>query len=196
MRRTEEESHKIGILEPSAIVTEGLRIILLKAGHFNFYHIDHIDDIERYVLENNIQLIIINPSLVVNLHKEFTHIKRHCPNVVWGALVYSFFDAKTLSLFDFSIAVTDQADEIVGTIRSKLDNSNTNLTNTTEPLSDREIDVLKLLVQGLLNKEIADKLNISIHTVISHRKNITQKTGIKTQAGLTIYAISNKIISL
>jgi DNA-binding CsgD family transcriptional regulator len=56
--------------------------------------------------------------------------------------------------------------------------------------------VLKLLVQGSSNKEIADKLNISIHTVVSHRKNIIQKTGIKSQAGLTIYAISNKIISL
>ena len=56
--------------------------------------------------------------------------------------------------------------------------------------------MLRLLVQGNMNKEIADKLNISVHTVISHRKNITQKTGIKTQSGLTIYALSNKIINL
>jgi DNA-binding CsgD family transcriptional regulator len=65
-----------------------------------------------------------------------------------------------------------------------------------ETLSDRETEVLQQLVNGLSNKEIADKLNISIHTVISHRKNITQKTGIKSQSGLTIYALSNKIISL
>jgi len=49
-------------------------------------------------------------------------------------------------------------------------------------------------VKGFSNKEVADNLNISIHTVISHRKNISQKTGIKSQSGLTIYAISNKII--
>jgi DNA-binding NarL/FixJ family response regulator len=69
-------------------------------------------------------------------------------------------------------------------------------TTISEQITERETDVLKLLVKGLSNKEIADKLNISIHTVISHRKNIIQKTGIKSQAGLTIYAISNKIVSL
>ena len=48
--------------------------------------------------------------------------------------------------------------------------------------------------QGLLNKEIAAKYNISIRTVITHRKNIARKTGIKTIAGLTAYAILNNII--
>jgi DNA-binding CsgD family transcriptional regulator len=52
------------------------------------------------------------------------------------------------------------------------------------------------MVKGFANKEIADTLNISIHTVISHRKNITEKTGIKSLSGLTIYAITKKIIPL
>jgi DNA-binding NarL/FixJ family response regulator len=63
-------------------------------------------------------------------------------------------------------------------------------------LSDREIDILKLLTTGLSNKEIADKLNISVNTVITHRKNISQKTGIKSVSGLTIYAVVKKLISL
>jgi DNA-binding CsgD family transcriptional regulator len=58
------------------------------------------------------------------------------------------------------------------------------------------LEVLKLVVAGMQNKEIADKLFISVHTVVSHRKNISQKTGIKSQAGLTIYAISNKVIDI
>lgn len=62
-------------------------------------------------------------------------------------------------------------------------------------LSPRERDVLKLVAQGLLNKEIAETLNISLHTVISHRKNITRKLGIKTVAGLTLYALMNGIIA-
>lgn len=65
-----------------------------------------------------------------------------------------------------------------------------------EGLSEREQEVLLNVAQGLLNKEIADKLNISIHTVISHRKNITRKTGIKTVAGLTVYAILNGLIDV
>lgn len=58
-------------------------------------------------------------------------------------------------------------------------------------LSAREIEVLVLITKGLINKEIADKLNISLTTVISHRKNITAKLGIKSVSGLTIYAVMN-----
>lgn len=56
-------------------------------------------------------------------------------------------------------------------------------------LSAREIEVLVLITRGLINKEIADKLNISLTTVISHRKNITEKLGIKSVSALTIYAV-------
>ena len=61
-------------------------------------------------------------------------------------------------------------------------------------LSERERDVLVLVAKGLTNKEIASELNISPHTVISHRKNIVHKTGIRSVAGLTVYAVLNKLI--
>lgn len=61
-------------------------------------------------------------------------------------------------------------------------------------LSAREKDVLRLVVNGLINKEIADKLYISLNTVLTHRKNITSKLGIKTVPGLTFYAITNGLI--
>lgn len=56
-------------------------------------------------------------------------------------------------------------------------------------LSAREIEVLVLITKGLINKEIADRLNISLTTVITHRKNIVEKLGIKSVSGLTIYAV-------
>ena len=62
-------------------------------------------------------------------------------------------------------------------------------------LSEREIDVLKAVALGLSNKEIAEKLFISINTVVTHRKNVTEKLGIKTIAGLTVYALMNNFIS-
>ena len=66
----------------------------------------------------------------------------------------------------------------------------------TEELSEREKDVLIQLVRGQSNKEIADVLCISTHTVISHRKNIARKLNIHSTAGLTIYAIVNKLVDL
>ena len=65
-----------------------------------------------------------------------------------------------------------------------------------DELSDREIEILVSVAQGLLNKEIADRHNISINTVITHRKNITRKTGIKTVPGLTVYAILNGYVDI
>lgn len=65
-----------------------------------------------------------------------------------------------------------------------------------EELSEREKEVVTLVVQGLINKEIADKLHLSLHTVIAHRKNIARKLNIHSTAGLTIYAIVNKLIEV
>ena len=68
------------------------------------------------------------------------------------------------------------------------------IEKTEHELSVREIEVLILITKGLINKEIADKLNISLTTVISHRKNITEKLGIKSVSGLTVYAVMNGYI--
>lgn len=61
-------------------------------------------------------------------------------------------------------------------------------------LSAREVEVLVLIVRGLINKEIAERLNISLTTVISHRKNITEKLGIRSVSGLTVYAVMNGLV--
>lgn len=63
-------------------------------------------------------------------------------------------------------------------------------------LTHRETEILRLIVKGYLNKEIADKLSISHNTVLTHRKNIIAKTGIKTVPGLTFYCIRNGLISM
>lgn len=63
-------------------------------------------------------------------------------------------------------------------------------------LSAREAEVLTLLARGLINKEIADRLNIGVTTVITHRRNIMDKLGIKSIAGLTLYAASAGYIDL
>ena len=69
------------------------------------------------------------------------------------------------------------------------------MSNPSIQLSQREIDVLKLIAIGHINKEIAAILSISINTVLTHRKNIISKLGIKSASGLGIYAIMNGYIS-
>jgi len=63
-------------------------------------------------------------------------------------------------------------------------------------LSDREIEVMALIVQGYINKEIADKLNIGLSTVVTHRKNIMDKLGMKSVSALTIYAVTHGYVDI
>jgi DNA-binding NarL/FixJ family response regulator len=63
-------------------------------------------------------------------------------------------------------------------------------------LSDREIEVMSLIVQGYINKEIADKLNIGLSTVITHRKNIMDKLGLRSVSALTIYAVTHNYVDI
>ena len=68
------------------------------------------------------------------------------------------------------------------------------IDKTTKPLTSREKEILVCVVKGMINKEIAEFLHISHTTVITHRKNITQKLNIKSAAGLTLFAVLNGIV--
>jgi DNA-binding CsgD family transcriptional regulator len=188
----------IAVLEPSQIIFEGLSNILVKSNqYFKLFRIDNLNEIEKLFDKEKLHAVIVNPTQIQNKDKEFIAVKKNHTDLCWIAIVYTFFNQQLLSLFDKTFHITDSPDKIVDLINKLSDSSSQHILNHEhEQLSDRETEVLKLLVTGLSNKEIADKLFISIHTVISHRKNISQKTGIKSQSGLTIYAISNKIIQI
>lgn len=85
--------------------------------------------------------------------------------------------------------------QYVSDLQSKMTAKNDSQNNTPMLLSKREIDVLKLISKGYINKKIAEELHISLNTVLTHRKNIIAKTGIKTVSGLTFYCISNGFIA-
>lgn len=95
------------------------------------------------------------------------------------------------------ITLNDSPDSLLKNIRQLL-STPTPVEESTDvgPISNREKTILKHIAQGMTNKEIADKLFISIHTVVTHRKNITHKLGIKSVAGLTVYAILNNLITV
>ena len=69
-------------------------------------------------------------------------------------------------------------------------------TQQRKILSDREIEVMSLIVQGYINKEIADRLHIGLATVITHRRNIMDKLGLKSVSALTIYAVTHGYVDI
>ena len=184
----------IAVIEPSQIIFEGLSYILMKfRRNIYLYRFNDLEELKNSLSNESFNLAIVNPAAVQNRLPDFIKLKNLQPGILWIALVYSFYDEEILQKFDDSISVTASPEQITNKI---MQINQASEKNAQDDLSEREIEVLTQMVKGFANKEIADNLNISVHTVISHRKNITEKTGIKSLSGLTIYAISRKIIPL
>ena len=112
------------------------------------------------------------------------------------ALVSSFIDASLLSKYDASFSIFDDLEALANKINLLQNIEPEEEEDSQENLSQREKEIVICVVKGMTNKEIAEKLFLSIHTVITHRRNISKKLQIHSAAGLTIYAIVNKLVEL
>jgi two-component system, NarL family, response regulator NreC len=186
------------IAEQSEIIRKGL--YHLAEGFALFSSIVEVSNpalLRTTLLRVQPQVLLINPSQIIP--DAIAELRELLPegNLRVAAIVYSLFDDEFLSRFDEVFMVNDTQQKLQKRFTNLLDKIPDKPGIKAEvALSHRELDVLRLLVKGMSNKEISDKLFISTHTVISHRKNITQKLNIKSVAGLTVYAILNELISM
>ena len=199
MNSSPKKGRKTAIIEPSAIIAAGLKAVLAEAG--NEFEICGIFDDPAHFAE---RAPLLQPDLVLIDPVVFDFQKRtavhgyfeHLPQAAFVAIVYGFIEPETLKQYHGCIHIYDDGRKIVRKLRQALDDR----THETEPSgegyeqTDRESEILVSVAKGMTNKEIADAHHISVHTVISHRKNITRKTGIKTVSGLTVYALLNNLI--
>lgn len=183
---------RILLVEPSAIVGKGLLAMLQSQARFTVADVvSDADNVESLIEAHRPDVLIINPDLGPDLKKI-----RNVGKVAVVALVYSHVPQSVLRHYDAIIDIDASETEVVSVIDSvtTVSEGDGDSQGDGEGLTKREVSVLVLVAEGFMNKEIADKLNVSVHTVISHRKNITRKTGIKSVAGLTIYAMVNNLI--
>lgn len=180
---------KIIFIHKSAILAKGLYSILNPSYGIDLIHLSCIDEIDNYCdIDKSFILFIID----VNLSKEIDKLSLLSENNEFDLLWFNNCELDDNdSLYAFSSI--EEVKSIVCRILTK-HNLYVEEKNCTKELSDRELDVLKLVAKGFSNRDIGEQLFISIHTVISHRKNITDKLGIKSISGLTVYAILNKLV--
>ena len=188
---------KILLVEKSPIVTQGLTTLLNESTGFEVVAVaDSLDRIAERLIVVKPDLIVLNPQLVdYSKRHSFRALFQDSHQVPIVALLYSYFDQQWLKSFNGIIELTDDRKKIESHLTEVLQADNTPSDGPDlYELSEREREVLIELANGLSNKEIATKLHISVHTAITHRKNIVKKTGIKSVAGLTVYAMLNNLM--
>ena len=189
-------SNRIIICEASEIITAGLYDFLQSmAGYDVVARIDNPEQLDEKILTCDANFVIINPILLGHADRDLPSllVKEH-PHLSIVALVTTYHEPSMLKPYAGVIEINDSKQKVINKMGQIVKSSDKTEKNDDVELSKREIDVLVAVAKGMMNKEIADQMNLSIHTVISHRKNITRKTGIKSVSGLTVYALLNNLI--
>jgi len=189
---------KIAIVDSNTLASLGLKQLLLNVmpimtvdtfGSFSELESSNPDTYFHYFVAMDI--VIRNRQFFIN-HKQKTIV-----------LTLSLNDSAQLTDFH-SLYINQPEHELVRallTLQQHAHGGGRNLPPMPQILqqkilSDREIEVMSLIVQGYINKEIADQLNIGLSTVITHRKNIMDKLGMKSVSALTIYAVMHGYVDI
>ncbi len=188
---------RILVVEHSEIIRQGIFSVLRSQTYkYEIRFSDQIRDINEQIRSGKLDIMLLNPSAYFDPKGERIRLLRQ-DAINFGfklvALVYAYFDEQLLALFDEIIYINDEEEKFFSKLE-KVVESAVQLQDDDVAISQRELDVIRLVALGKSNREIAEELFISVHTVISHRKNITNKLGIKSVSGLTIYAVINKLI--
>lgn len=188
---------KILIAETSPIISSGLSSFFNDMNQIAVASIvDNIDDLQDKIIMHNPDVLIINPMMLGCMLNTFVkQMTQNHPNINRVALVTSYVDKNILKNFKEVIELSDNKQKVINKMLNLQNNNDeTSAQNESVDLSNREVDVLVCVAKGMTNKDISDMLNISVHTVITHRKNIVKKTGIKSVSGLTVYALLNNLV--
>lgn len=189
---------RVIIIEQAYLLASGLEALV---GELHGVYVEHVyhgsePNLTEKVLGHKPDIIIVDPNSLgeqfFSIMKAFqneTDIKvvgllsDNAPNPIKGRFSHQL--NRNHCKFD----LLEDLKKIIGNDLEKKPSHN-------QKLSNREVELLKQVCLGLTNQEIADKLFLSVHTVMTHRKNITKKLGIKTVSGLTVYALMNNLVDI
>ena len=194
----EGQGVRLSIIDPNTLATIGLKTILQEI--MPIIQVDIYGSFAELLANNPDQYFHYFVAMNIVLEHRSFFLERRNKTIV---LTLGLDNATTLSDFH-SLCINVPEKQLVKSLLALEQHAHANGRNLPpiprqmqpNPLSDREIEVLSLVAQGHINKEIADILNISLPTVVSHRKNITEKLGMKSISALTIYAVMHGYVDI
>ncbi|MBF0650633.1 response regulator transcription factor [Dysgonomonas sp. GY75] len=187
----------LAVAETSYIIRKGLVYVLSQLSSVGkVVELKEMEDINYQLDILHPDAVLINPMLLGHTSKQDIRQQLNLnKNIAIIALVYNIIDEQFYKSYDAVIKINDSESRIEETLLNCLNKEQAGQSDQEE-LSDREKEILISVVKGMSNKEIAEHHNISIHTAITHRRNITRKLKVHSISGLTIYAIINKLVDI
>ena len=195
----DRKSVKIAVAETSLILRSGVAAALSKSSEepLQIMEIALTSNFENKISTFSPNILIVNP-----LFGGKFNLERYKANKDFGlsktkivALLTGYIDPQLLEGYDATLNIYDDSEQIKKLISRMLNAPEPREEASEEQISLREREIILEVVKGLTNKEIADRLNLSIYTVLTHRRNIARKLQIHSSTGLTIYAIANGLLS-
>lgn len=190
---------KVAIAETSVIIRSGLASVLKRLPNLSVQPVEIAspESLSHYMQLHAPDIVIANPTFGGWFDVATFKTAHEKAGAKYMALVSTVIDPNALKAYDGHFSICDDVDTIAAQINQILHTEEPeNEGSEQEVLSQREKEIVTCVVKGMTNKAIADKLFLSIHTIITHRRNIARKLQIHSPAGLTIYAIVNKLVEL
>ncbi|MDX9782230.1 MAG: LuxR C-terminal-related transcriptional regulator [Bacteroidales bacterium] len=189
----------IAVVEPSGLLREGLSKVISDSTTM-FYPLLKFETLDHFFghrWDEKPFIIVINPYLLTGDSPFRRKLKDFNIDAKLVGFITTCVPQSFLLEFDSLLNMYMTNSQIIKVLRDVSDfekDVNREVLSDQYDLSEREVEVLVLVAKGKTNKEIAQVFNISVHTVMSHRKNIAKKTGIKSISGLTVYAMLNGLM--
>lgn len=189
-------SVRILLAEPSEVIRIGIAAILKKISnvHVEITEVVDMRQLKEFISGQKFDLLVVNP--VFSQVTAMRQLKQDALNPLMKCIALrtvltdnTCFQGcdEVLSIFDSASSITEKMNKVIAAPEKE---------RVTGLLSDREKEIVGCIAKGLSNKEIADVLHLSVHTVVTHRRNISGKLNIHSPSGLTIYAIVNKLVDI
>lgn len=192
---------KIAVAHQSMIIRTGVINTLKRTleGNIVYSEIAHPEDFETRMRSFAPDILIADPLFVDDFSKRLlqTESRARSGETFCIALLSTLVPKGVLNDFNSRMTIFDNEQSIKETLSAAMphDEGETQ-SDGEEQLSARERQVIRGVVRGLTNKEIAQQMNLSVYTVLTHRRNIAKKLQIHSSIALAMYAISNNIVSV
>ena len=200
-RNANRPSVLVAIADSSAIIRSGLAAVLRRLPELGVQPVEIAtpESLTHYLQLHEPDVVIANPAFGGRFDPSALKAAHARPSTRYVALLSAVVDPALLRPFDGQFSICDEP-EAIGALIARLlhaDAPDDEAAGASQDvLSQREKEIVACVVKGMTNKAIADRLFLSIHTITTHRRNIARKLQIHSTAGLTIYAIVNKLVEL